>query len=134
SSLGQLRPIPPVPGWLPRGKRAAVCFSIDDVHPGKKTDYYEAGGDLDRGQLGHLSWLLERHPQLRATLFTTADWREISPVPTRKLLAQIPYLRDYFYLAKILRAGAMRLSRHTEFVQYLKQLPRVEIALHGLNH
>ncbi len=20
--------------WLPAGKRAAVCFSIDDVHPG----------------------------------------------------------------------------------------------------
>ena len=87
SSLGRLRSIPPVPDWLPRGKRAAVCFSIDDMHPGKKTDYYEAGGDLDRGQLGHLCWLLERHPQLRATLFTTADWREISPVPTRTVVS-----------------------------------------------
>lgn len=134
ASLGKSQSSPLVPDWLPEGKRAAVCFSADDVHPGKKTDAYEAGGDLDQGQLRHLVWLLERHPQLRATLFTTADWREISPVPTRKLLARIPYLRDHFYLAKVLRPGTMRLSRHTEFVHYLKQLPGAEIALHGLHH
>ena len=28
----------------------------------------------------------------------------------------------------------MRLDRHPEFVSYLKQLPRTEIALHGLHH
>ena len=28
----------------------------------------------------------------------------------------------------------MRLDRHPEFVQYLRQLPRTEIALHGLHH
>ena len=123
-----------VADWLPPGKRAAVCFTIDDVHPGKSTDAYEAGGDLDRGQLGHLHWLLERHRQLRVTLFTTADWREVSPVPTRKVLARIPQLRDWFYLANTLPTGTMRIGRHPEFVEYLKHLPRVEVGLHGLHH
>jgi len=120
--------------WLPPIKRGAVCFSVDDIHPAKSSDYYEAGGDLDKGALGHVRWLLERHPSLRATLFTTADWREISPVPTRKILASFPYLRDRVYLAKRWPKGKMRLDRHPEFVSYLKQLPRTEIALHGLHH
>lgn len=120
--------------WLPPDKKAAVCFSMDDVHPSRSTDYYEAGGDLENGVLGHLEWLLERHPNLRATLFTTADWREISPRPTRRVLASMPYLRDRFYLAKRWPKGTMRLDRHREFVEYLKRLPRTEIGLHGLYH
>ncbi|HOW53917.1 MAG TPA: hypothetical protein PLR60_04605 [Syntrophorhabdaceae bacterium] len=120
--------------WLPPGKKGAVCFSMDDVHPSRSTDYYEAGGDMEKGVLGHLEWLLERHPNLRVTLFTTADWREISPRPTRKVLASIPYLRDRFYLAKRWPKGTMRLDRHREFVDYLKKLPRTEIGLHGLYH
>lgn len=120
--------------WMPPGKTCGVCFTIDDVHPGRSTDAYEAGGDLGRGALGHVEWLLERHPKLHVTLFTTADWREISPVPTRKLLARIPILRDRFYLADVLPKGAMRLDRHLEFVRYLKSLPRTEVGLHGLHH
>ena len=120
--------------WLPSNKCGAICFSIDDVHPAKSSDYYEAGGDLSEGALGHLEWLLERHPNLKVTLFTTADWREISPKPTRRILASIPYIRDWFYLAKRWRKGTMQLDCHPEFVLYLKQLPRTEIALHGLHH
>ena len=67
--------------WLPDHHDAAVTFSIDDVHPGRSSDAYEAGGDLGDGALGHVAWLLERHPQLRVTLFTTPDWRELSPNP-----------------------------------------------------
>jgi hypothetical protein len=124
---------PPV-RFLPEGKRAAVCFTIDDVHPGKSTDAYEAGGDLERGALGHVARLLDRHPQLHVTLFTTADWREISPVPTRQWLRRIPYVRDRVMLAKTLRRGTMRVDRHPAFVEFLKQIPRTELALHGLHH
>jgi hypothetical protein len=124
----------PVVRWLPPGKQAAVCFTIDDVHPGRSTDAYEAGGDLGRGALGHVEWLLERHPQLQVTLFTTADWRELSPFPTRRVLSRIPLLRERMFLARTLGPGTMRLDRHPEFVDYLKQLPSTEIALHGLHH
>ncbi|MHB8108434.1 MAG: DUF2334 domain-containing protein [Syntrophorhabdaceae bacterium] len=120
--------------WLPSGKKAGICLSIDDIHPGKSSDYYEAGGDRENGVLGNLSWLLDRHPKLRATAFTTADWREISPRPTRRILAAIPYLRDRVYLAKTWPKGTMRLDRHSEFVEYLKKLPRTEIGFHGLHH
>jgi hypothetical protein len=123
-----------VMNWLPLNKRGAVCFSVDDIHPAKSSDYYEAGGDLDKGALRHVRWLLERHQNLRVTLFTTADWREISPIPTRKILASFPYVRDRVYLAKRWPKGMMRLDHHPEFVSYLKQLPRTEIALHGLHH
>lgn len=122
------------PHWLPADKRAAVCFTIDDVHPGKSTDAYEAGGDLGCGALGHLEWLLARHPSLRATLFVTADWREISALPTRLLLARVPVVRSLAYLTPVLPAGTMRLSRHPEFVQYVRSLPRTDIGLHGLHH
>ncbi len=120
--------------WLPPDKCAAICFTIDDLHPAKSSDFYEAGGDLGAGALAHLEWLLERHPQLRVTLFVTADWMEISPAPTRRRRAAVPYLRDRIYLADHWRAGTMRLDRHPAFVGYLKQLPRAEIALHGLHH
>jgi predicted deacetylase len=127
-------PSPPSSPWLPSGKRAAVCFSIDDVHPGTSSDPYEAGGDLDRGALGHVAWLLERHPELKVTLFTTPDWRELSPRPTRRILACVPLLRDRVYLTKIRALGEMRLDRHPAFVAYLRRLPRTEIGLHGLHH
>jgi len=120
--------------FLPPGKKAAVCFTVDDIHPGRSTDAYEAGGDLGRGALGHIERLLDRHPDLRVTLYTTADWREISPVPTRKILARIPVLRDHVFLADVLPEGVMRLDRHPEFVRYLKSLPRTNVGLHGLHH
>ena len=120
--------------WLPHGKKAAVCFSIDDVHPAKSTDHYEAGGDLDKGALGLVHWLLKRHPKFKVTLFITADWRMISHFPTRKLLSSIPYLRDRVYLTKLLKKGTMRLDRHAGFVDYLKSLPNTELAVHGLYH
>lgn len=121
-------------GWLLPGKRAAVCFTIDDVHPGKSTDAYEAGGDLERGVLGQVDRLLARHPRAKVTLFTTADWREISPSIERRLLAKIPVVRDRVMLARTLPAGTMRLDRHPDFVRWLSARPRMEVALHGLHH
>jgi len=123
----------PLRDWLPAGKRAAVCFTIDDVHPGKSSQHYDAGGDLGAGALGLVSSLLERHPYLHVTLFTTADWREISPTPSR-ILARIPYVRERMYLSRVLPRGARRLDRHPEFLAYVKAMPRTELAMHGLHH
>lgn len=120
--------------WLPTNKKAAICFSIDDIHPGKSSDFYEAGGDLEKGSLKYVLWLMDRHPELKTTLFTTADWREISPIPTRKILAKTPYLKDKFYLAKVLKKGTMALNNHPDFVSFMNNNPRLEIALHGLYH
>jgi len=41
--------------WLPPGKTAAVCLSIDDVHPAGSADGCDAGGDLSDGALGRLA-------------------------------------------------------------------------------
>ena len=120
--------------WKPPGKKAAICFTIDDIHPGKSSDYYEAGGDLEKGTLGLVKWLLDRHPKLKVTLFTTANWREISPVPTRNILASIPVLRDQFYLAKRYKKDKMNLERHPGFVKFLNEMKQAEIAFHGLYH
>jgi hypothetical protein len=117
----------PIPDWLPPGKRAAICFSIDDVYPAISTNG-------DSGPLAHLGWLLDRHQDLRVTLFATADWRQTSPHPTRRLLAGVPLLRDRSYASKLLPKGSMRLDRQPDFVRSLQQLPRVEIGLHGLHH
>ena len=123
----------PLRDWLPAGKRAAVCFTIDDVHPGKSSEHYDAGGDLGNGALGHVANLLERHPYLHVTLFTTADWREISPIPSR-VLSRIPYVRDRMYLSRILPAGTRRIDRHPAFLAYIAAMPRTELAMHGLHH
>jgi hypothetical protein len=118
----------------PEGRKAAVVFTIDDVFPGRSTDAYEAGGDLDAGVLGHLARLLDRHPQLRATLFTTADWREISPVPTRKIPRGTPWVREPGFRAPLLPKGTMALDRHPAFVAFVRSLPRTDVQLHGLHH
>lgn len=120
--------------WKPEGKKAAICFTIDDIHPAGKNHYYEAGGDMEKGNLGHVQWLLNRHPKLKVTLFTTANWREISPVPTRKVLAAIPSLRDKMFLAKRWEKDTMNLERHPKFVQFLNTMERADIAYHGLYH
>ncbi|MFL6846180.1 MAG: DUF2334 domain-containing protein [Allosphingosinicella sp.] len=117
----------------PPGKSAAICFSIDDVHPGRSSDPYEGGGDLAEGALGHVLRLMDRHPGLRTTLFTTPDWRELQPMPT-KAVRHIPWLRDRMFLAPVRPKGAMSLERHPEFVAFLGSEPRFEVALHGLHH
>src|SRR5437879_10566643 len=94
--------------WLTPGRRAGVCFTIGDVHPGKAAHWYDGGGDLGDGVLGHLERLLAKHPRLRVTVFVTPDWREISPFPTRTILARIPVVRDRTYLSRVIPRGVMR--------------------------
>lgn len=130
----QLKRNPEMLNWKPANKKAAICFTIDDIHPAKSADYYEAGGDLEKGSLGKVQWLLNRHPKLKVTLFTTANWREISPVPTKKVLAKIPGLRDNFYLAKRWSKAKMNLENHPKFVAFLNGMKQTEIGYHGLYH
>jgi len=120
--------------WLPEGKDCCVCFSIDDTHPATSSDGYEAGGDLGNGQLGNVKWLLDRHEKLKVTLFITANWRETTATPTRKILSKLPYVKDRFYLARRWPKDKMRIDRHPEFVKYLNSLPRTELGYHGLYH
>jgi Uncharacterized protein conserved in bacteria (DUF2334) len=122
------------PDWLPPGKRAAVCFSVDDVHPATSRDEFDGGGDLSRGALGRVQRLLERHPRLRVTLFVTPDWRLRRLVPTRGWLIRIPLLRGRIHWAPLAPKGRFRVDRFPEFVAYLNALPRTECALHGLHH
>jgi len=121
-------------GWLPARKRAAVCFSVDDVHPATSRDEFDAGGDLGRGALGHVERLLDRNPKLRVTLFVTPDWRLRRLVPTRKWLTRIPLLRERIHWAPLTPKGHFRIDRFPEFVAYLNALPRTDCAPHGLNH
>jgi hypothetical protein len=121
-------------GWLPAGKRAAVCFNVDDVHPATSQDEFDAGGDLGRGALGRVERLLDRQPRLRVTLFVTPDWRLRRLVPTRKWLTRIPLVRERVHWAPLTPRGHFRVDRFPEFVAYLNALPRTDCALHGLHH
>jgi hypothetical protein len=102
----------------------AVCFSVDDVHP----------APVAMEALAHVQWLQQRHPQLRVTLFTTADWRTLDPYPTRRVLRRIPIVRDRVFIVAVHRRGTFRLDRHEEFCALLRDWPGVELALHGLHH
>jgi hypothetical protein len=119
--------------WYSTANTAAVVLSVDDIFSGTSQSAYEAGGDLERGALGHLLWLLNRHPQLQMTLFVTPDWRQVSPVAHR-FWKRIPWLRNRLYLADVLPKGTMDVRHHPEFVAFLNAMPRSEIALHGLHH
>jgi hypothetical protein len=121
-------------GWLPDGKQAAVCFCIDDIHPAGSADAFDAGGDLGRGALGRVERLLERHPQLRVTLFVTPDWRRMDLVRTRKWLTRVPLLRERVHWAPLAPRGHFRIDRFPGFVTYLNGLPRTDCAVHGLHH
>lgn len=121
-------------GWLPSGKKAAVCVSIDDVHPARSTDAFDAGGDLGGGALGRVQRLLELHPQLRITMFVTPDWRRIDLVPTRKWFTRIPLVRERIHWAPLAPRGRFRIDRFPDFVAYLNALPRTDCAIHGLHH
>jgi predicted deacetylase len=110
--------------WLPPSKRAAVCFSVDDVHP----------APVAREALGHVQWLQERHPQLRVTLFTTPDWRTLDAYPTRALLARIPAVRDQVFTVAVHPRGTYRLDRFEAFCAFLREWRGAEIGLHGLHH
>lgn len=110
--------------WLPASKRAAVCFSVDDVHP----------APVAREALSHVQWLQERHPRLRVTLFTTPDWRTLDAYPTRALLARIPLVRDHVFTVAVHRRGTYRLDRHEAFCAFLRNWQGAEVALHGLHH
>ena len=61
-------------GW-PSGKTCAFSFSVDDVHPGTSKDCYEAGGDLEKGALGKLNWLVSRHREHRRELAGAGGWQ-----------------------------------------------------------
>ncbi|MBZ0112912.1 MAG: hypothetical protein K8J08_10655 [Thermoanaerobaculia bacterium] len=124
----------PTEEWLPPGKTGAICFSIDDIHPATSKHLYEAGGDLGEGVLGHVEWLLERHPQLHTTLFVTPAWRMTRGRSSRPWLAKLPLLARHCYLDRIQPRGALRLDRHPQFCRFLGELPRTELALHGLHH
>lgn len=121
-------------GWLPGGKRAAVCFSIDDVHPATSADAFDAGGDLGKGALGRVERLLARHPQLRITLFVTPDWRRMELLRTRRWVTQVPLLRERIHWAPLAPRGRFRIDRFPDFVAYLNGLPRTDCAVHGLHH
>lgn len=120
--------------WLPAGKTAAVCFSIDDIHPATSRDAYEAGGDLAQGALGRVVQLQRRHRQLKATLCVTPDWRLDALVPDRPLLRHIPWVNRYTHWTRVHRMGRFRVDRHPRFVSYVNELERCETVLHGLHH
>ncbi len=119
--------------WLPPGRIAAVCLSVDDVHPTAAIDG-RAAGDVAREALDHLGWLLDRHPLLHATLFVTPDWRARPPATTRRLVQRVPVLRDWTYATRPWPRGVSRVDRHPGFVAMLQRLPRTDVALHGLHH
>jgi hypothetical protein len=124
----------PAAHWLPPGKTAAICLSVDDVHPGTSRDTYEAGGDLEAGALGRLVRLQRRHRQLKATLCVTPDWRLDSLVADGLLLRHIPWVNRFVHFSRLQPPGRFRLDRHPEFVAFLNGLEGCEIVPHGLHH
>lgn len=131
-----LEPQPPhkAAHWLPTGKTAAICFSVDDIHPATSGDAYEAGGDLEAGAMGRLLHLQRRHRQLKATLCVTPDWRLDSLVADGRLLRHIPWLNRFVHYSRLQPPGRFRLDRHPEFVAFLNGLERCEVVPHGLHH
>jgi hypothetical protein len=126
--------------WLPPGKTAAVCLSIDDLHP-RASEYtdrpegsYESGGDLRGGAIGRLIELQRHNPALKVTLAVTPDWRLDSLVPDTRVLRHVPWLRHHVRWARRCSRGRFRVDRHPQFVACLNGLERCEVVPHGLTH
>jgi hypothetical protein len=110
--------------WLPPGKHAAVCLSVDDVHP----------APVALEALDHVRWLQEQHAGLRVTFFTTPEWRTREPYPIRPILRRIPLLRDRVFTVPVESRGTYRLDRHPAFCDAVRGWTRAETAVHGLYH
>lgn len=110
--------------WLPGGRRGAICLTVDDVHPAPPA----------WAALEQLRRLQDRHPELRVTFFTTADWRSIAPFPDGRLVSRVPWLRDHTWAVPVLPRGTWRVDRHEDFCATLRSWPRGEVASHGLHH
>jgi hypothetical protein len=123
----------PFTRWLPAGFTGAVCLSVDDVHP-TAGDATHGDGEVTREALGHLERLLERHPKLHATLFTTPDWRSRGIVTSKRLRHRVPVMRDLMYALRPLARGRLRLDRHPDFAALVRGIPRTDVGLHGLCH
>ena len=119
--------------WLAPGKQAAVCFSIDDVHP-TAADGQHPDGATSHQVLDRLDGLLTRHPQLRVTLFTTPDWRSRGVHRERRGVASLPLLNRLVYATRPHARGTLRLDRHHAVSRRLASMARTEVALHGLHH
>src|ERR1700733_4214742 len=113
--------------WLPRGKIAAICFSIDDIHPASSQDPYEAGGDMGAGALGRLLRLQKRHPDLKASLSVTPDWRLDRLVPKIGTVRRLPMIRRHVCGVRSHARWRLRLHRHPPFAAWLNKLERCEI-------
>ena len=66
--------------WRRACATAAVCLTVDDVHP-TNADGPSRVGDVAREALGHLEWLLARHPLLKATLFVLPTGGRSGSIP-----------------------------------------------------
>jgi len=101
-----------------------IVLTVDDVHP----------TPLAEPAFEQLRWLQDRHPRLRVTLFTTADWRSVAPFPDDRIASKIPLLRDRVWNVSVLARGTYRVDRHERFCATLRAWPRAEVAAHGLHH
>jgi hypothetical protein len=108
-------------------------MSVDDVHPTAPVAG-ERVGDTAKYALGHLEWLIDRHPLLRVTLFTTPDWRSRSAEPTRHWRRLLPIVRRALHVADVWPRGTLRLDRHAGFTTWLGNLRNVDFGIHGLHH
>lgn len=133
----------------PKGFKAALAIGIDDVHPeSSKENGLDFGGDLEQGNLGLLTKLLEEFPRLAITLFITPNWRlkttggdtflrlfqkASSKIGERKLATQI------IHAVKSHPDGKYRLdkSQFREWCHYITKKAEENkflIGLHGFNH
>ncbi len=111
---------------------AVFNFHVDNIHPESNREGWDCGGDRERGVFRHLLDLRKRFPQVKVTLFVTADWTDRSqPLWARALGRAVPEWRRN---PRHWPPSTFRLDRHREWCRWLASLEGFELAFHGLHH
>jgi len=129
----------------PDGYRSALVIGIDDVHPESSAEGCDCGGDLEGGVLSLLTDFLERHPQVKITLFVTPDWLYL-PQPTGFRFIQRRFSRGSLVDSLLIKLfqrrwpdGRFRIDQeqYRKWCAFIKRKVsdgKLSIGIHGLQH
>lgn len=111
---------------------AVFSLHVENVHPEGSREGWDSGGDREKGVFRHLLDLRKWFPQVKVTLFITADWMDRSqPLWARALGRALPRLQRNI---RHWPPETFALDRHTDWCAWLASLDGFELAFHGLHH
>lgn len=110
--------------------RVMFNLNFDDLHPETDKHIADAGGEKEKGILRWFFKIKENYPKIKATFFTTPNWKyKKSYVGLEYYARRILHMKTI----QIWEDEPFRIDKHKEWCKWLNK-QKFEIAVHGLHH